>query len=238
MAHGRNGCGGHNPRDGKAHSRGPGECCRCHRRPRRDSGSTRPRTSSPRAKTRSMCLEIRGGSSRSTDPVWSLHLPRGLALIPRRSMGGGPGPKIVFHPQHTGSDQSGIRLTEWGAASSPYYEKAMIMRSIENTIYFASVNYGRALPGIGNESRSPRQPVPGVLALWGGRRPGAGHQHRGSHRLARHSIRPGAIENSRWGRPGDFLLPTARVHRYYLFRSRRAAWISSSSLERNRDRSA
>jgi hypothetical protein len=34
-----------------------------------------------------------------------------------------------------------IGLTQWGAASSPYYEKAMMLRSIENTIYFASVNY-------------------------------------------------------------------------------------------------
>jgi predicted amidohydrolase len=51
------------------------------------------------------------------------------------------GAKIVFHPHHTGSDQEGVRLTEWGAAGAPYYEKAMMMRSIENTIYFASVNY-------------------------------------------------------------------------------------------------
>src|SRR5262245_50308967 len=51
------------------------------------------------------------------------------------------GAKIVFHPYQTGSDREGVRLTEWGAAGSPYYEKAMIMRSIENTIYFASVNY-------------------------------------------------------------------------------------------------
>jgi Predicted amidohydrolase len=51
------------------------------------------------------------------------------------------GAKIVFHPQHTGSERAGVRLTEWGAASGPYYEKAMMMRSIENTIYFASVNY-------------------------------------------------------------------------------------------------
>jgi len=51
------------------------------------------------------------------------------------------GAKIVFHPHHTGSDQEGVRLTQWGAASAPYYEKAMMMRSIENTIYFASVNY-------------------------------------------------------------------------------------------------
>src|SRR4030095_14299437 len=51
------------------------------------------------------------------------------------------GAKIVFHPQHTGSNREGVPLTQWGAASSPYYEKAMMMSSIENTIYFASVNY-------------------------------------------------------------------------------------------------
>ena len=51
------------------------------------------------------------------------------------------GAKIVFHPQHTGSDTKGIRLTHWGAPGGPYYEKAMMMRSMENTIYFASVNY-------------------------------------------------------------------------------------------------
>jgi predicted amidohydrolase len=51
------------------------------------------------------------------------------------------GARIVFHPQHTGSDRQGVALTEWGAASAPYYEKAMMMRSIENTIYFGSVNY-------------------------------------------------------------------------------------------------
>jgi predicted amidohydrolase len=52
------------------------------------------------------------------------------------------GAKIVFHPHHTGSDQAGVRLIQWGAANAPYYEKAMMMRSRENTIYFASVNYG------------------------------------------------------------------------------------------------
>jgi predicted amidohydrolase len=54
------------------------------------------------------------------------------------------GAKIVFHPHHTGSHHEGVRLTQWGAAGGPYYEKAMLMRSLENTIYFASVNY--ALP--------------------------------------------------------------------------------------------
>lgn len=51
------------------------------------------------------------------------------------------GAKIVFHPQHTGYEREGIRLTQWGATDGPYYEKAMMMRSRENTIYFASVNY-------------------------------------------------------------------------------------------------
>jgi predicted amidohydrolase len=51
------------------------------------------------------------------------------------------GAKVVFHPQHTGGEREGMRLTEWGSPDAPYYEKAMMMRSIENTIYFASVNY-------------------------------------------------------------------------------------------------
>jgi predicted amidohydrolase len=51
------------------------------------------------------------------------------------------GAKIVFHPHCTGNETSGVRLTQWGAADAPYYEQAMMMRSRENTIYFASVNY-------------------------------------------------------------------------------------------------
>jgi len=56
------------------------------------------------------------------------------------------GAKIVFHLHHTGSDREGVRLTQWGAAGAPYYEKAMMCRSIENTIYFASVNYALRFP--------------------------------------------------------------------------------------------
>lgn len=51
------------------------------------------------------------------------------------------GAQIVFHPQHTGYERSGVRPSAWGAADGAYYEKAMMMRSIENAIYFASVNY-------------------------------------------------------------------------------------------------
>lgn len=49
------------------------------------------------------------------------------------------GAKIVFHPHLAGSDKSGPTLTRWCDPDAPYYEKAMLMRSIENTIYFASV---------------------------------------------------------------------------------------------------
>jgi predicted amidohydrolase len=54
------------------------------------------------------------------------------------------GASIVFHPQHTGTMRDGVRLSSWGSPDAPYYESAMSMRSRENTIYFASVNY--ALP--------------------------------------------------------------------------------------------
>lgn len=56
------------------------------------------------------------------------------------------GAHIVFHPQLTGTHAGGARMTEWGAAGGPYYEKAMMMRSRENTIYFASVNYALPFP--------------------------------------------------------------------------------------------
>ncbi len=48
---------------------------------------------------------------------------------------------IVFHPIFAGSDVKGEQLTEWGHKKNPYYEKAAMLRAMENTIYFASVNY-------------------------------------------------------------------------------------------------
>jgi len=50
------------------------------------------------------------------------------------------GARLVFHPQLTGSDHAGVSIDRWGDPGSPYYEKAMVARSVENTIYFASVN--------------------------------------------------------------------------------------------------
>ena len=51
------------------------------------------------------------------------------------------GAAIVFHPHYAGGHFNGVQLTEWGNKSNPYYEKAIMMRAIENTIYFASINY-------------------------------------------------------------------------------------------------
>jgi predicted amidohydrolase len=51
------------------------------------------------------------------------------------------GAKIVFHPNCTGSDIDGPALVEWQGKGNPYYEKAQMMRAMENTVYFATSNY-------------------------------------------------------------------------------------------------
>lgn len=50
------------------------------------------------------------------------------------------GAKVIFHPHLTGSDRTGATIERWGDPDSPYYEKTMIARAVENTVYFASVN--------------------------------------------------------------------------------------------------
>ena len=80
--------------------------------------------------------------------------------------------KIVFHPHCSGSDvNSEEELLEWGHKNNPYYEKAMMMRALENTIYFASSNYGMRYPESASSLIDPsgtciaHQPygVPGVF---------------------------------------------------------------------------
>lgn len=56
------------------------------------------------------------------------------------------GAAIVFHPHLVGSNTSGVLPTQWGSMDSPYYEKAMMMRALENTIYFGSSNYATRFP--------------------------------------------------------------------------------------------
>lgn len=54
------------------------------------------------------------------------------------------GARIVFHPQCTGSNTAERAAHGWGDPDGPYYEKAMVCRSVENGIFFASVNYALA----------------------------------------------------------------------------------------------
>ncbi|WP_214073264.1 carbon-nitrogen hydrolase family protein [Mucilaginibacter sp. dw_454] len=65
------------------------------------------------------------------------------------------GAQIVFHPHCAGSDEEGNSPIEWGSMANPYYEKAMLMRSIENTIYFASTNYSFQYPDSATSVISP-----------------------------------------------------------------------------------
>ena len=51
------------------------------------------------------------------------------------------GAAVVFHPHHAGNELEGITVESFGAASSPYFEKAMTCRALENAVYFASVGY-------------------------------------------------------------------------------------------------
>ena len=89
------------------------------------------------------------------------------------------GAKIVFHPYCAGSNVSGPTLEEWGHKNNPYYEKAAILRAMENTIYFASCNYTTKYPESATAVLAPdgtcvaAQPYrePGVL---GGTRPRKG----------------------------------------------------------------
>jgi len=56
------------------------------------------------------------------------------------------GAHVVFHPHFNGSNTDGVKLTEWGDKNNPYYEKAIMMRALENTIYFASSNCASLYP--------------------------------------------------------------------------------------------
>ncbi len=67
----------------------------------------------------------------------------------------GRGAKIVFHPHCTGSDHAGATPTQWGSPAGPYYEKAMMCRALENTVYFAGVNYAFRYQGSATSIISP-----------------------------------------------------------------------------------
>ncbi len=106
------------------------------------------------------------------------------------------GAKIVFHPQHTGNEKKGVRLTEWGAAGGPYYEKAMMMRSMENTIYFASVNYALRFQESATSLIAPSGQCQAYLPYGQEGVLVQAHQSRGSDRFAGRSIRTRALSRT------------------------------------------
>lgn len=56
------------------------------------------------------------------------------------------GAQVVFQPFYGGTDNDGHLLEEWGQKNGPYYEKAQMMRALENTIYMATSNYAFQFP--------------------------------------------------------------------------------------------
>jgi len=56
------------------------------------------------------------------------------------------GAQVVFHPHLAGSNIQGTLPTEWGHKDNPYYEKAQMMRALENTIYYVPSNYALDYP--------------------------------------------------------------------------------------------
>ncbi|WPV69599.1 carbon-nitrogen hydrolase family protein [Chitinophaga sp. LS1] len=54
--------------------------------------------------------------------------------------------KIVFFPHFVGSNAEGVLPKEWGSIESPYYEKAVMLRAMENTIFVGSSNYASKYP--------------------------------------------------------------------------------------------
>ncbi|HWD86856.1 MAG TPA: carbon-nitrogen hydrolase family protein [Mucilaginibacter sp.] len=65
------------------------------------------------------------------------------------------GAQVVFHPNCTGSNIEGSVPREWGHKSNPYYEKAQMMRAMENTIYVATSNYTFKFPDSASAIISP-----------------------------------------------------------------------------------
>ena len=104
------------------------------------SRATRRRTSSPEEEP-FYVPEGRAGCSRWRRHVRRHDLPRGLALPRERPVGGDPRREGGLPPAAHGQRHRGPSRRAGANPDSPYYEKAMMMRSVENTVYFASVNY-------------------------------------------------------------------------------------------------
>lgn len=103
------------------------------------------------------------------------------------------GVKIVFHPNYTGSNIQGPRLREWGHRDNPYYEKAQMLRAMENTIYFAPCNYAFQYP---ESASSVIAPDGTCLVHQAYGQPGiviCAHRYRKSYRIAGQSAQSASL---------------------------------------------
>ena len=158
---------------GKAHGGGPADCRLCHRRLGPDPGIPNQEPDSTRPKIRSMCPEIPGRLFEINGVKFGVAIcHEGWRYPETVRWAAVRGAKIVFHPQHTGSDREGVRLTQWGAAD------CALLREGDDDAQHGEHDLLRqcqlcvALPGIGDEphrpvGRSARRTYPmGRKACW------------------------------------------------------------------------
>ena len=107
------------------------------------------------------------------------------------------GARLVFHPQLTGSDRSGMTIERWGDPDSPYYEKAMVARSVENTIYFASVNYAMRYQDSATSLIGPEGECLAHVPYGRGAAPGARRRPVAGDGTVRPALQPGSLSGGR-----------------------------------------
>ena len=85
------------------------------------SWDNRPRTRSTPARIPTTCRETRGSSLKSMGYKFGISICHEGWRYPEtvRAWAAVRGAKIVFHPQHTGSDQEGELLTQWAHDRQP-----------------------------------------------------------------------------------------------------------------------
>ena len=103
------------------------------------------------------------------------------------------GARLVFHPQLTGSDRTGTTIERWGDPDSPYYEKAMVARSVENTIYFASVNYAMRYQDSATSLIGPEGECLAYVPYGRGATPGTRHRSVAGNGVVRPPLQPGPL---------------------------------------------
>ena len=187
----------HHPWPRARHPRRPADRGLRHRRERPGDRAIRPRTSSTRPRTRTTSRAPAAASSRWTASGSASRSATRDGAIRRPCGGPRCGARRWSSIRSTpAAIPSGVVPKQWGAPDSPYYEKAMMMRSIENGIYFASVNYALRYPESATSVIDPSGRCQALPAVRAGGRAGAGDRPGAGQRDAGHAIRSGALRGA------------------------------------------